>query len=177
MGQDLVPSIQKIPLKTKIRLIPARTTHARLLWNWRTDAAAHTASINQTPFSYSQHLQWVKKALASKDMLIYIVRNEHNKSIGYIRFQRRNKIEAHLSIALATKYRFQGYGWRGLKLSAEKLFHHWQVKKIIALIKMKNDSSYKAFFKAGFTKEANIAINGERFIKFEKCRTSVISSP
>jgi UDP-2,4-diacetamido-2,4,6-trideoxy-beta-L-altropyranose hydrolase len=133
----------------KVRLRRVREEDGRLLWEWANDPAVRAVSFSSEPISWQQHWQWFNSKLSSPDCIFYIAVNLADLPIGQVRFERTGD-EATISVSLAANFRGKGFGSSIIRRACRKLLGIWNVKRIHAYVKTKNQVSLNAFSRAGF---------------------------
>lgn len=133
----------------RVRLRPATLDDCRLVWEWSNDPAARAASFSSKAIGWEEHVTWFKTKLCSPCCHHYIVLNERNLAIGQVRFDIEGN-RAEISISIGSRFRGQGYGAEAIRLASERLFCETGVIRINAHIKQGNETSVRAFAKAGY---------------------------
>ena len=124
---------------------------ARDLFEWRLDKLTQTFSFNSSEFSFSDHLQWLKRKMASQNNLLLTVYVEGLRA-GFIGFEVDPKTQiARISININPKYRGKGLSGDMLTKSLQ-IFRSENTEKVIAEIMIENRASARAFHSAGFEK-------------------------
>lgn len=128
----------------------ARLSDAKFLFNLRNEPEVRANSFSPEKIAWSAHKRWLSGVLKNKKRYLYIVINGRGKRMGQVRFDISGK-QAEISIALLANFRGRGLGSKVIGQACSYFFNsQTQIKKIIAQIKAKNNSSIKAFAKAGF---------------------------
>ena len=87
----------------------------------------------------------------------YIAEDINQTPIGQVRYDLEGN-EATISVSLVRKFRDKGYGTSLIRLASQKLFDISDVDVIHAYVRRGNQSSVKAFKKAGFILVGTTAI-------------------
>jgi len=133
-----------------------REDDVQLVWEWANDPVTRAASFSPEPIAWSEHVQWFESKLKSENCLFFLVTLDDGLPLGQVRYDRDGD-EAVISISLGESFRGQGYGSAVLRLACRKVIATERINLIHAYIKQKNESSWRAFIKAGF-KETGIKV-------------------
>jgi RimJ/RimL family protein N-acetyltransferase len=126
-----------------MRLRPATSDDARLLYDWRNDPGTRQSSFSTDPVSWEEHRAWVDRAVADPRRVLYIAEDEHGP-VGTVRLD-LDPAPPTISVTVAPGRRGQGHASRLIAAVAER-----HGPPIVALIKPGNDASVRAFERAGF---------------------------
>lgn len=122
---------------------------ARLLWDWANNPATRSASFSTAPIPWESHFEWLSQKLVDPNSWFFVAVDSNSRPIGQVRFQVDND-EAVISISLAPKERGHGYGSKIIWLGSQRIFDISSVAVIHAYIRQDNETSIRAFSKAGF---------------------------
>jgi RimJ/RimL family protein N-acetyltransferase len=134
---------------------------------WRNDSDSRKNSITTHKISKSEHQEWFRKKLSSKDTDIYIG-YQLNTKIGVVRIEKQHDNSAEINITINPSQRNKGYGTELLSKAIKISFNKYDI--LTARIKKSNFASIKMFEKVGFHKKGeddNILlyqINKEKYI-------------
>ena len=135
----------------KVKIREAKMRDNSSIYEWLNDKYTKSMSFSNTTPSFTDHSEWFKKALNSKDHKIYIGEIQKQK-IGICRFQLSNSGKSsEVSINMNPSFRAKGLGRILLIQSIDKYFQSNEVN-LIAKIKINNRASIKIFIAAGFEK-------------------------
>lgn len=94
----------------ELRLRPAKLEDAKLLYSWRLDPVTVSNSTNKAPFSFSSHMDWLRRQLDGTNCVSLLVAETlDGEPVGTGRVDKikgRNK----LSWSIAPSCRGKGYG-------------------------------------------------------------------
>ena len=137
-----------------ITLRPARDDEddARLLLEWRNDAATRAASFSGREVPWEEHRTWFKESLADPSRHIFIALDE-GRPVSVVRFDARAGGEAEVHVIVAPAARGRGVATRVLRAACELASRELGYVEIIARIKEDNVASRRAFARAGFGPE------------------------
>ncbi len=135
----------------------------RLLWKWSNAPEVRAVSFCSKSILWEDHVQWFKSKLMNPNCIFYIAINKNDVPIGQIRYDIENS-EAIVSMSIDPNFRNQDYGSSLIKLACKKLFSDFDVNRINAYIKLSNQASVRAFFKAGFQSMGITTLKGHQAI-------------
>jgi UDP-2,4-diacetamido-2,4,6-trideoxy-beta-L-altropyranose hydrolase len=143
--QRILERLKSVSLKLR----PVCRNDCELLWKWANDPEVRMASFSSEPIPWGQHVEWFNRRIDDPNCLIYIALNSQNVPIGQVRYDIDSN-DAIISISVDDQFRNQGYGSVIIKKSCEDLFCTTAVQAIHAYVKSSNETSARAFRKAGF---------------------------
>ncbi len=166
---DFVKDIEVIR-KFDFEILKATESDIEDVFNLSNDPIVRQNSFNPEQINFENHVKWFKNKIKSGDCYFYIIRNNNNNFIGYVRFDKNTDIkdEMIISIHLNQKYRGKGFGSKLIKISSEKILKNHSIKKIIAFVKDTNNTSLKSFEKSGYKVISKDNINNNFWYKLEK---------
>ncbi len=132
-------------------------TDVKDLFEWRNDNLSRKMMLNSNMIEWNDHLNWHKKVLKNKNIVVLICINEYQQKIGVVHF----KIDAKnitIAINLSPKYRGKGFSKNCILLAINFFKKEFpDNRKICAQIKKNNIISLKLFKNCGFKffKEVN----------------------
>lgn len=144
-----------------VQVRPARLQDAKQVHDWANDPLTRAASFNQKMISWEDHKNWFASRLNENSSRLYIGEDDHQKAIGIIRFEIRDKV-ATISINIAPISRGKGFGVALILVSCLEILHHSSVCQIRALIKPDNRLSFKVFQRGGFQQSSDVKVAGQR---------------
>jgi len=136
-------------LKNRLGLRRASLEDAELLWQWANDPIVRSNSFNSSAIPMGNHLDWLKKKLASDNTVIYILETDQTP-VAQIRYDRGEKECATISFSVAAGYRGKGLGEKTLLLSAKRACRALGVRQLKGAVIEYNEASKRTFVKAGF---------------------------
>jgi UDP-2,4-diacetamido-2,4,6-trideoxy-beta-L-altropyranose hydrolase len=132
----------------------------RLVWEWANDPVTRAASFSSEPIPWSEHVRWFESKLKNENCLFFLVTTEDGLPLGQVRYDRDGG-EAVISVGLGESFRGQGYGSAIIRLGCSKMMATERINLIHAFVKQDNESSRRAFIKAGFEEAGFTNINGQ----------------
>jgi UDP-2,4-diacetamido-2,4,6-trideoxy-beta-L-altropyranose hydrolase len=145
-----------------------------ILWEWANDEQVRAASFSSKPIAWEDHVRWFSTKLGSSNTWLYIAINGNDLPMGQVRFDIYNQ-EATISISIDRSFRGQGYGHKLIQQAVTKLWTDSDIAIVHAYIKLNNQSSVKAFLKAGFQHEGTIEIQGHQALKLSLGKQSTVA--
>lgn len=91
-----------------------------LIYWWANDETVRSNAFQREYFSSNQHEQWYKKALASDDIIIYLL-VAGNVPVGQIRLQYDDNGTCLIDYSIAVEHRGHGYGKKILQLVEQQI--------------------------------------------------------
>ncbi len=153
----------------------ATSSDSSLLLKWRNEAFVRQNSFSSNVVTAEEHDSWFSNVLQSQSDL-WIVENQ-SEPIAQVRMDFDQRLlEATISISLDAKVRGQGWGTLIIEKACRQVFNSDDVDEIVAMIKPDNSASVRAFEKAGFVKENEIAIRNQAARRFVLRRESSSTS-
>jgi RimJ/RimL family protein N-acetyltransferase len=159
-----------------VALRPAHEDDVHAFWEWRNEVTTRAASLNQEPLPFEQHEQWFRARLDDPDTLLYVVHDASRAPIGYVRFT-LDGTEAEISIALDPASRGRGSGAAAIRLACALAFATGRVSRVVAQVKLDNESSVHAFVSAGFGATGVADFGGTTTVLLEHTRPPAARRP
>lgn len=148
----------------RLRLRKLTENDLQILWEWANDIQVREVSFSSDPIMWEEHVRWFSAKLSDPNSQLYIATCGNDLSIGQVRFDINSK-EATISISIDRQFRYQGYGHKIIQLAIAQICLDSSVKIVYAYIKLNNQSSAKAFIKAGFQHIKTVEIQGHQAIQ------------
>lgn len=148
-----------------LRLRRAKESDCLQVWEWANAPDVRAVSFSSEPIPWENHVQWFRSKLTDQNCLYYIAVNSDDQPVGQIRFDVKNK-EAVISISLDITSRGKGYGSKLIHKASEYLQKNTKVDLIHAWVKQGNESSLRAFTKAGYKMMTAESIQGQQAAHF-----------
>jgi UDP-2,4-diacetamido-2,4,6-trideoxy-beta-L-altropyranose hydrolase len=148
----------------RLRLRKLNENDRQILWEWANDIQVREVSFSSNPIVWEDHVRWFSTKLSDPNSQLYIAIDERDLSIGQVRFDIQNQ-EATISISIDRQFRHQGYGHKIIQLAVARLWVDQGIKIVHAYIKLNNQSSIRAFLKAGFQHIRVVEIQGHQAIQ------------
>tara|TARA_B100001093_G_C26757365_1_gene984049 strand:+ start:15 stop:437 length:423 start_codon:yes stop_codon:yes gene_type:complete len=126
----------------KLRL--AQNKDLKFIFNLYNQNILEKNFFSKKKIQFNEHKDWFKKNIKEKRFFICLIKNK----VGYVRFEKIDKKNLSVSIAVKKKYKRKGYG----KTMLIKALNKKTISKfnIFANIKSKNLISKKFFLNSGF---------------------------
>ena len=136
-----------------VRARRATESDARLLLDWRNDAATREASRSTDLVSWRDHQAWLRATLLRSDRILLVM--EAPEPVGAVRWDRLDRESWELSITLAPNVR--GRGLARLVLAAgEAALAAEAPRRLVAVVRERNGVAQGLFRSAGYTQEGEV---------------------
>jgi UDP-2,4-diacetamido-2,4,6-trideoxy-beta-L-altropyranose hydrolase len=153
----------------KITLRKAILSDCKKIWLWINDPLVRSVSFHPNLIPLEHHAEWFSSALRDPNLVYFIAEDKNAQQIGQARFQIEAK-HAVISVLLDPKYRGLSLGSILIRDATEKVFLETKIEKINAFIKIGNETSRRAFKKAGYRELGLNVNNGENAYHLIKTR-------
>lgn len=121
----------------------------RRIWEWRNKPETRRASFDMAPIEYPLHKSWYHRVLRDPTVTLFVILNESETPIGYVRLEAKiPDVFIHISVDPAE--RGKGYGVNAIRSACRLALKLDRIERVVALVKVGNDASRKAFERAGF---------------------------
>jgi len=134
-----------------IRLRAVREEDSDLVYQWINDPDVRVRSFRTHSITPEEPRAWFASVLADPGILYFIAVDRHDRPVGQARF-RIESDHAVISVLLEPTSRNQGLGSRVIGIATRRLFSMTPVQEVHAFIKTGNESSFRAFAKAGYAR-------------------------
>ena len=141
----------------------AREEDVRLVWEWANDPEVRAVSLSSEPIPWESHLKWYAALLADPNRVLFVAVEHEGRLVGQVRFDLAGD-EATISVSLAPSARGKGYGTEAIALGSQEILRS-KAKMVHAYIKPGNESSVKAFVKAGFQMAGEAVVRGQQVLR------------
>lgn len=161
--------VTMIMAQTKVRLRNVRESDCDIIFQWINDPVVRVHSFHQHFITYEEHKDWFFSVIRDSNSLYFIAVDTLNHPIGQARF----KIEsgkAVISVLVEPVSRNKGLGSLIIDIATRKLFHLPTLGEVNAFIKKGNESSLKAFTKAGYSCEGYTIIENQEAYHLKRKR-------
>ena len=138
--------MQRSLKKTKFRIRRANLTDIRFLFNIYNQNIKNGFFFSKKKINYSDHKIWFAKNISKTLIFICIKKTK----IGYIRYDRFNRFDYKVSIAIKNAFRKKGLGKLLLKNTLKKI--NSDKFKVYAFVKNSNLASKSFFLDCNFKK-------------------------
>jgi len=147
----------------------ARSSDARLLWNWANDPAVRASSLSPDFIEWETHLAWFEARLANKSTLILIAEcAEDGAPLGQVRFDLEEDGTAAIDISVQASSRHSSMGTALLEMGLTEVQRRSFCKKVVARVKQDNVPSRRLFEKARFTHLGSQTLPGCQLITYQR---------
>jgi len=154
-----VPRVRTELKAALITMRPVEEGDARLLWGWANDRTVRSASFNEEPIPWEDHITWFDRKRRDPQCLFYVALDRGGTPLGQIRFDVQGE-GAEVSVSLDARFRNQGYGGAVILAGSRKVFATSKVQRLHAYIKERNESSTRAFETAGYASVGRATVRG-----------------
>jgi RimJ/RimL family protein N-acetyltransferase len=137
------------------------------LFDLRNDISVRKSAFNARKIDLDTHKKWFNRKLIEGNSII-LIGEEKGVKVGQVRFDvERKMISAELDVS---SQRGKGYGGMLLRRGCRYTFKKLRIRKIVAHIKEKNDTSIKTFIKAEFMNCGHV------YYKDQKCVEMILKN-
>lgn len=143
-----------------LRIRPATDDDCRQLWQWANDAEVRRWSFDSARIEWDAHVDWFRGKRADPNCRVYILIDQGDQSVGFVRIDLRDGGNGEVSISIAAERRGRGYGSEALRLACERFFAEVDTAVIVAHIKPDNTPSIRTFERAGFMHDGATQVAG-----------------
>ena len=142
-----------------MKIRSANKDDCRKYFEWANDNVVRQSSFSPENIKWQEHVDWFYHRLRSDMSWMYVAIDDSGELIGQIRFDLRGFMSVEVDVSIATEYRNRGFGESLIKLGIKQLLLDSKIKNITALVKSKNQASYKAFTNSGFHEQNSYCDN------------------
>jgi UDP-2,4-diacetamido-2,4,6-trideoxy-beta-L-altropyranose hydrolase len=140
------------------------------LWEWANDHSVRTLSFSSEPIPWERHVEWFRSKINNPACVLQIAMYGNENPAGQIRYDLDGD-QAVVSISLDRAFRGKGYGSLLIRRSAQKLFATRAVTIIHAYVKRTNQTSTRAFEKAGYQDVGTAIVEGHEAVHLALSRS------
>jgi len=133
-----------------ISLKKADFSDIEFFWYLRNRLYVYKYSRQKKLVKWEEHIDWIMPVILGLSKRDLFVIKKATVSVGQIRFDYKNNIEAEISISILKEFQGQGIASMSLDKAIKKIKKERKIKKITAEINKNNASSIKLFSKLGF---------------------------
>lgn len=145
-----------------LRFRPATADDCKLFFDWANDKTVRQNSFETDEIPYSSHVSWFNRKVSAENSLILVFELE-NEPVGQVRVDGLDDPNgAVIGVSVDEKFRGKGYAAEMIRTATEEALKKIKTS-VIAFVKPENQSSLKAFIKAGYS------LVGEAQIKNQTC--------
>lgn len=134
---------------TGISLAPVTEGDRELIFNWRNIPALVKLGSSGREVTWEEHCSWFDRVLNDDVTEVFLIYWK-DIPVGQIRFDFEEAGIYIVTIYILDQYTGRGIGVHALKNGVEGMLRAHPGRKFIASIKVKNETSIKAFSRAGF---------------------------
>jgi RimJ/RimL family protein N-acetyltransferase len=143
-----------------IILRAALPTDAQVLFEWRNDAAARSASSSRVEVEWEGHQEWLARVIADPRRFLYVAESTESSGLARVGTSRfdldPDGLAAEVSINLNPEFRGRGLAAGVLEASLERFSSDWAgTVPVRALIRPENSRSVRLFTAAGFVRSGS----------------------
>jgi L-amino acid N-acyltransferase YncA len=149
-------------------LRPAHAEDAARLFAWANDPVARAVSFRDAPIGWETHVAWLSAALGDPRRRLYVA-EQGGAAVGTARLD-RDPSDAHVAVVslnVAPEARGRGVG-RALLDALADAARALGFTRLRAFVKASNDASARAFVATGYTRVADVTIEGAPALRFER---------
>lgn len=121
------------------------------------DPLVRAASFDTRPIILEEHRKWLDAKLSDPECLLLMAENQFGLPLGQVRLDRKNDL-AVISVSMMRDSRGLGLAGSLLRQAARHSWDHFGLP-VLALVRLENEISRRAFAKAGF-REAGMTEQG-----------------
>jgi UDP-2,4-diacetamido-2,4,6-trideoxy-beta-L-altropyranose hydrolase len=133
----------------EIRLRPANLEDCKNLFQWRNAEETRTFFFDSFPIPWENHHKWLENILIDENRFLLIGEGDGHP-VGVLRYDIKDN-SAECSVYLVPEMSGKGLGTALLKVGSEWVKKEFpDIKEIKAIIFPQNQSSLRAFTKAGY---------------------------
>ena len=142
-----------------VDLRPARPGDEELLFEWANDPDTRAASFASAPIPWPTHVAWFERRVADPDTRLWIAQQD-GVPVAQIRFERAGVVWL-AAVVVAPDHRGRGLAASVIAAGTSELHRH-TAEPAVALVKLGNDASVRAFLAAGYRDEGIDATHPHR---------------
>ena len=152
-----------------VRLRRVREEDRDLVYRWINDPDVRSCSFRPHFITPEEHGNWFSSILVDPGMLYLIAVDEHDRPVGQARF-RIDGGHAVISVMMEPASRNKGLGSQVIGIATRILFARSPVSEVHAFIKTGNESSVRAFAKAGYIPEGRTSVENQEAYHMKRRR-------
>jgi RimJ/RimL family protein N-acetyltransferase len=143
-----------------IKMKPVEKSDCDLIFSWINEETVRVNSFHPEKISIDDHKKWFSSVITDKKHVYYIALDMYDRPIGQARFKIEG-VDAVISILLDKDHRGMDLGSELIRSATKKFFDDTRIEKVHAHIKTTNESSLKAFIRAGYISDGLLKIEDE----------------
>ena len=150
-----------------IRLRLAAATDCELIWKWANDPDVRSVSFNTDQIPLEDHVKWFNNRLNRDDVRFYLAVTDRGVPLGYARFE-PDTGSTVVSVLLDPTFRGRGLGSVLIDEACRQFSRDTSLSTVKAYIKQDNQSSRRAFDRAGFREVGLTEIKGHKAVEMKR---------
>jgi RimJ/RimL family protein N-acetyltransferase len=143
-----------------IKMRPIVNSDSDLIFSWINEETVRVNSFHPEKISIDNHEKWFSSVITDKKHVYYIAQDMYGRPIGQARFNIEGE-DAVISILLDNDHRGMNLGSELIRSATKKFFDDTRIEKVHAYIKITNESSLKAFIRAGYNLDGLLKVKNE----------------
>ena len=145
-----------------------RAAHAdsELLWRWANEPLTRESSFSAAPIPWEEHVDWLRRKLDDPRCFLYIVQNHDGDAVGHVRVDVSEDQVGVIGISIDAAQRGHGYGTTALMALLAEYSWRTAARTVHAFVKSGNETSLRAFQKAGFARLGTTTVRGQEAVQF-----------
>jgi UDP-2,4-diacetamido-2,4,6-trideoxy-beta-L-altropyranose hydrolase len=144
----------------RIRLRPVRASDRDLVFTWINDPEVRARSFHTGAIAPDEHRAWFARVIGDTTIRYLIAVDADDRPVGQARFSLEPG-RAVISVLIEPGSRSKGLGSLLIAAATDRLFRTTAVPEVHAYIKTGNESSLKAFTRAGYTRAGTVTVEGQ----------------
>jgi RimJ/RimL family protein N-acetyltransferase len=143
-----------------LRLRLAKPEDCELLFRWVNDAVTRRMSTSSREITRPEHVEWFRQKLQDPGCFMYIVTHSQ-QAVGQVRFDVDSTDCAVVSVSIAPDCRGYGYAAEAIRVATATIRASVELRVIHAFIKPDNQTSVRAFARAGYRAPVQVQHRGQ----------------
>lgn len=134
----------------RIGLRPANAADEQSLLEWRNDAETRRWSLQAVEIDAAAHSRWLRAKLDAPETTRIYIAEVDGLPVGQARLDRREAETGEISVGLDGSARGKGLGVELIRAASLQGIADLRLTEVVAIIKVGNDPSARAFARAGY---------------------------
>ncbi len=134
---------------SEISLRPATFEDLEMVLRWRNDPFILSRGTTQRTVGRAEHEKWFAETISGTARKMFIILHRENP-VGQVRFERASQDDCVISVYLVQEFTGRGLGVVAIKKGCASIFRLWDVRRVIACVRVDNAAGRSAFLKARF---------------------------
>ncbi len=144
----------------------ASVDDARFVWEVNNHPSVRAQSVSTAPIPWESHEAWFARRIADAATLFFIATCGADPA-AVVRFEVQDT-EATISVAVAPTFRGHGLGSRVIASATDELARARPGTCAVALVRLGNEASLRAFARAGYLRTGSHEENGIALERLER---------